>query len=347
MILPSKRSTVNGQRSTINDQRLSHQIHHHAEEPQHHGGNTRGGGEGRQEHGGPFAEGDAVESGGGDLLRGVQQVCAGAVAENTRDLPTEEGRRQKQQSDQKHHQKSDAARASAVARKPRLNEYAEQVVAQMHHHGGHHRAGDVGHQRQKHTRKQVYGKGGEVEMQEGKEQRADGGGVQDAVLFMLGAKNAAEDQLLAEGGEDAVGQHQADGGAHRAVVGGGKGVVEGEGGLGGHHAAKHGQQGTARDQHQGRRQDQEQMGQLDPLQPQGLDVIHPPQTDVQVHGNGEDHELKQNDGEILALTGEEGGVDETGQKQQGVDDQHQYRGGIGYSGLARQKIPLPGGQTGE
>ena len=217
----------------------------------------------------------------------------------------------------------------------------------MHHHGGDGGAGDVHHQRKESTRKEVNGEGGEVEMQEGEEQGADGGGVEDAVLFMLGAEDAAEDQLLAEGGEETVGQDQTNGGAHRAVVGRGEGVVEGEGGLGVHHAAEHGEQGTARDEHEGGRQQKKQVGELDLTRPQGLDMIHPPHADVEVGGDGEDHELEQDDGEVLALTGEEGGVDETGQEQEGVNDQHQHRGRIGHGVPARQKIPLLRGQAGQ
>ena len=137
----------------------------------------------------------------------------------------------------------------------------------MHHHGGDGGSRDVGHHGQKRPREEVDGEGGEVEVQEGEEDRADGGGVEDAVLFMLGAEDAAEDQLLAEGGEEAVSQDQTNGGTHRAVVGGGEGVVESEGGLGVHHAAEHGEQGTARDQHEGRRQEQEQVRELDLAQP--------------------------------------------------------------------------------
>ena len=92
------------------------------------------------------------------------------------------------------------------------------------------------------------------------EDRADRRGVENAVLLELGAENAAEDQLLAEGGEESVGQDQPHGGTHGAVIDRGEGVVQGEGGLGVHHAAEHGQKGTARNEHEGGRQEEEQMG---------------------------------------------------------------------------------------
>ena len=57
------------------------------------------------------------------------------------------------------------------------------------------------------------------------------------------------------------------------------------------------------------------MGEPDLTEPQGLDVICRLQPHVEVGGDGEDHELEQDDGEVLALSGEKGRVDQAGQQE--------------------------------
>ena len=112
------------------------QIQDHAQQPQHHGQHTPGGGEGVEQGARPFLQREAVEAGGGDISGVVQKIGASSVVEDAGDLSAEEGGGQEEEGDEQDDQKSHAARALAVARQTRLHEYAEEVIAEMNHHGG-------------------------------------------------------------------------------------------------------------------------------------------------------------------------------------------------------------------
>ncbi len=174
-------------------------------------------------------------------------------------------------------------------------------------------------------------------MQESKEQRADRHRIQNAIFLILRAQNAPENKLLAEGGQNTIGQNQTHGRSRRAVVGGGEGVIQSEGGLRIQHPAYHGKQGTTGGKQQNRRQDNQDMRQRHAPQTQGRHKLLPAQADIQVCRDREYQQLEKNRTQVFPLPRQECPVNQAGKQKQRINHQHQPCGTRRNGILAAQK----------